>query len=117
MEERQTASGPSASLVWCPFPDRDSAKAIADRLLDEGLIGCANILGTIESMFVWDGERGSGEESAVLFKTNPKLLEALVTRLGELHPYDTPAIVGWHCDVAHSATTEWLDRVGIGKPE
>jgi len=97
-----------AALVWCPFPDVDSARAAADALLDDRLIACANILGSIESRFVWDGARATGSEIAVLFKTTPERLDDVVDRLGELHPYDTPAIIGWQADTAHPATFAWL---------
>lgn len=97
-----------AALVWCPFPDVESARAAADALLDDRLIACANILGSIESRFVWEGARSVGAEVAVLFKTTAERLEDVTERLGELHPYDTPAILGWHADAAHPATLAWL---------
>jgi periplasmic divalent cation tolerance protein len=98
----------AAALVWCPFPDSDSARAIAGQLLDEQLIACANILGPIESHFIWQGARATGAETAVLFKTTCECLSPLVARLGALHPYDTPAIIGWRCDASHPATMAWL---------
>lgn len=98
----------SAALVWCPFPDTETARAAADALLDDGLIACANLLGTIESRFVWDGARAVGSEVGVLFKTTTDKLDDVIERLGELHPYDTPAIIGWHADAAHPATEAWL---------
>lgn len=104
----------AAALVWCPFPDAESARLIAGQLLDEGLIACANILGSIESHFVWEGARMSGSETAVLFKTTSRLLDGVVARLGALHPYDTPAIIGWHCDTVHPATGAWLAAVCRG---
>jgi periplasmic divalent cation tolerance protein len=97
-----------AALVWCPYPDVESARAAADALLDEGLIACANILGSIESRFVWEGARATGSEVGVLFKTTAERLDDVVERIGELHPYDTPAIIGWHADSAHPATLVWL---------
>lgn len=97
-----------AALVWCPFPDQDSARAAADTLLGEGLIACANILAAMESRFVWDGARAVGSEVGVLFKTTAERLEDVIERLGELHAYDTPAIIGWHADAAHPATLAWL---------
>jgi periplasmic divalent cation tolerance protein len=97
-----------AALVWCPFPDTDSARAAADSLLDDALIACANILGEMESRFVWDGARATGSEVGVLFKTTSARLDDVIERLGELHPYDTPAIIGWHADAAHPATFAWL---------
>lgn len=106
-----------AALAWCPFPDREAARMASSALLDEGLIACANIIGNIEAIFIWDGERNSANEVAVLFKTNDGLLESLVERLGQLHPYDTPAIMAWSCDVAHPATLAWLGAIGSGEHE
>jgi periplasmic divalent cation tolerance protein len=103
-----TAVQPGAALVWCPFPDAVSARVAAGQLLDQRLIACANILGAIESLFVWDGARASSTEIAVLFKTTAENLSAVVAWLGKHHPYDTPAITGWRCDAAHPATLAWL---------
>jgi len=99
------------ALVWCPFPDREAARSIAAILLDEKLIGCANILGEVESLYVWDGERGEARETGVLFKCDASALDNVVDRLGALHPYDTPAILGWKCDAAPQATRAWLAKV------
>lgn len=97
-----------AALVWCPFPDAESARAAADALLDDRLIACANILCAVESRFVWEGARATGSEVGVLFKTTAARLADLVERLGEFHPYETPAILGWQVDAAHPATLGWL---------
>ena len=99
-----------AALAWCPFPDREGARKLAGILLEERLIACANILPRIESVFEWEGEVSGCQEVAVLFKTTAELLEPLVVRLGECHPYDTPAIVAWSCDTAHALTLDWLQE-------
>ena len=110
-------SGQGAGLVWCPMPDRSTAHSIAARLLEEGLIACANILGEMESLFVWQGACDSATETAVLFKTTATRLEAVIARLGELHPYETPAIIGWRADAALPATLEWLATTLCDRPE
>lgn len=109
------AAGDGAALIWCPFPDRETARGIAGQLLDEGLVACANIIGEIEALFVWQGERGSAAETGVLFKTTAARLDAAVERLGKLHPYDAPAILGWRADAALPATLAWLGAVA--RPE
>ena len=96
------------ALIWCPFPDRGSATKVASALLDDRLIGCANILGPMQSLFEWDGERGESEEFGVLFKTDGTMLDDAVQRLEQLHPYDAPAVMGWRCDAAGAATADWL---------
>ncbi len=100
-----------AALVYCPFPDAQSARAIASNLIKEKLIACANILPAVESVFEWEEAISTEEEVAVLFKTSADCLDKLVVRLGECHPYDTPAILGWRCDAAHPETLQWLGRV------
>lgn len=100
------------ALIWCPFPDRATAEEAAGALLDEGLVACANILPGVVSLYVWRGARERGEEVGVLFKTNAAALSQAITRLAELHPYDEPAVLGWHCDAAAPATVEWLAAMG-----
>ena len=96
------------ALIWCPFPDEDRAAAVATQLLDEKLIACANILGSVRALYEWNGERGDAREVGVLLKTDASLLDRAVARIAELHPYDTPAVLGWRCDAAAPATAEWL---------
>jgi len=100
------AEGPA--LAWCPFPDSETAAAACSTLLDEGLIACANMLPGMISVFAWNGERGESAEVGVLLKTDAALLERMIARLAELHPYDEPAILGWRCDAALPATAAWL---------
>ncbi|MBI1403978.1 MAG: divalent cation tolerance protein CutA [Porphyrobacter sp.] len=102
-----SGSGEGAALVWCPFPDADTARAVAGQLVEERLVACANLLGPIESLFLWNGVTESAAETGVLFKTAPAQLSATMERLGQLHPYETPAILGWPC-AAHPATAAWL---------
>ena len=37
----------NSALVWHPFPDADGEREIANQLLKEKLIACANILSAI----------------------------------------------------------------------
>ena len=97
-----------SALIYTVFASREDARGVASQLLDEGLIACANLIGQVEALFEWDGERGEGEEIAVLFKTHADRLDAAVARLEHLHPYDTPAILGWRADASGKATAAWL---------
>ena len=109
-----TDTGPAIlpALLWCPFPDRDSAMQTANSLLDEDLIACANIVPGMISTFVWNGIREQTEEVGALFKTNVDLLAQATARIETLHPYDDPAILGWHCDASAPGTAAWLGGIG-----
>ena len=96
------------ALVWCPFPDAESALSVIDTLLDERRIACGNVLAGMQSRFVWNGEKDSATEAGAILKTNAALLDAVMVRLGELHPYEEPAILAWHCDKGAPGTLAWL---------
>lgn len=98
----------SAALIWCPFADEDAAARAASQLLDERLVACANLLPGIRSLYAWGGERGESRECGALFKTEAGLLERAIARLAAIHPYESPAIVGWRADAVAPATAAWL---------
>ncbi len=104
-----------SALIYCPFPDAETAREVGGALLDEGLIGCINIGAPIGSIFDWSGDRGEGEEIPALFKTDAALLERAIARIECLHPYDAPAILGWPC-IAGQATRTWLEGLTGGNP-
>jgi periplasmic divalent cation tolerance protein len=106
-----------SALIWCPFADEDSAARVAGQLLDEHLVACANILPAMRSLYLWQGERGEAAEVAVLFKTDAAALERATARLAEIHPYDTPAVLGWRADCASKPTAEWLSAAIRGKED
>ncbi|MBX7501283.1 divalent-cation tolerance protein CutA [Qipengyuania mesophila] len=99
------------ALIYCPFPDAASAETIGRTLIDERLIACINIGGPVRSIFAWKGAVDEGEEVPCLLKTTARLLERAIARLEVLHPYEAPAITGWHCDAAGAATQAWLDAL------
>ena len=101
----------SAALIWAPFESEAAATEVAGQLLDEGLIACANLLPGVRSLYVWRGERGEARECGALFKTEASLLDRAVARLSQLHPYDTPAIIGWRADAAAPQTARWLGEL------
>jgi len=102
----------TAALIWCPFPDEAAALQALDILLDEGLIACGNVLPAMQSRFVWNGQKDSATEAGAILKTNAAVLPRAVERLAQVHPYEEPAIVAWHCDLASPGTIAWLAGLG-----
>ena len=100
-----------SAIIYCPLPDEETAREISAKLLNEKLIACSNILGSVESHFLWQGKIDQAEEVGVIFKTDERLLERAIERLGALHPYDIPAIIGCRCDASHPATAAWLSSL------
>lgn len=100
-----------SALIWTVFASRNEAAEIIETLLQERLVACANILGEVESHFLWQGKLDKSHECGVLLKTHDALLQPAIDRLEQLHPYETPAILGWKADKAAAATREWLETL------
>lgn len=103
------------ALIWCPFGDEASARDVAGRLIDEGLVACANILPEMTSLYAWQGQRHEDRERGVIFKTDAALLDRALARLAELHPYETPAAIGWRADATTPETADWLGELAAGR--
>lgn len=70
-----------------------AANRLADTLVGEQLAACVQVLGPVRSTYHWQGARERADEWLCLIKTTEAALPALIPRLNELHPYDTPEII------------------------
>jgi len=93
----------------------DEAESLARRLLEERLVGCANLIGGVRSLYHWEGEICQDEEVVILMETTDDLATRAAARLRELHGYDVPKIVildPVDCDRDYLA---WLEGVTRGE--
>ena len=80
------------TIVYTTHPDMKTAKAIAQGLLDQQLIACANFFSG-ESMYRWEGKMVDEKEIVALFKTSSDKTAAVEEYIRKEHPYDTPCII------------------------
>ncbi len=80
-------------LVYVTAASRDHALLIGRTLVEERLAACVNVLGSIASIYRWEGEVCEEEEVAFIAKTRAELVSALSERVHDLHDYETPCIV------------------------
>lgn len=86
----------------------DEADALASTLVEEGLVGCVNVLPGVRSVYRWQGEVCRDDEVVLLMETTAALSAVAVERLRALHAYEVPKIIVLapeHCDDAYRA---WL---------
>jgi periplasmic divalent cation tolerance protein len=95
-------------LVFCTFPDADTAAAVTKTLVGEKLIACGTILPGARSIYEWEGKMEDASEVLVLFKTAGPAYAKLEKRLLKLHPYDMPEIVAIEAGAASKAYAAWV---------
>lgn len=80
-------------LVLCTCPDQETALALAERLVEERLAACANLIPGIRSVYRWEGRVQQDTEILMTIKTSSQAVDRLVARIRELHPYQVPEII------------------------
>lgn len=71
---------------------KEEAIKIAEYLLDEKLIACAQIF-PIESQYVWQGERCKTNEFMVIMKTKKNLFKLVELGIKKYHSYEVAEII------------------------
>ncbi len=80
-------------VVFTMVSDKKEATKIAQSLLKERLIACANIVGPVSSLFWWEGKINKANEFLVIMKSRKNLFKKLSERVKELHSYEVPEVI------------------------
>lgn len=85
-----------------------AAQYLAETLVNEGLVACANILPGVSSIYRWQGELCRDSEWLLMLKSDAAHLPALEQRLLALHPYQTPAFTVLPASHVNDGYGRWL---------
>ncbi len=95
-------------IIYTLFGSEEAARAACGKLLEEGLIACANRLAPATSQFRWQGELREEREWPVILKTDDARAPGAANRLAELHDYDVPPILLLPVDTVFPAFEQWV---------
>ena len=101
-------SNPPARVVLTTAANPDEAARLGRILVQERLAACATVIPGAQSIYRWQDEVETASETVLLLKTAPQQLEALETRLHELHSYQTPEFLVLKVESGSSAYLDWL---------
>lgn len=100
----------SAVLLYITTKDHEEASRLADSLLQERLIACANIFPTMESRYWWNGKIEHAQESVLICKTDSRNTELVTARIVELHSYETPCVLALPIHVGNTDYLTWIEQ-------
>jgi periplasmic divalent cation tolerance protein len=83
----------SLIIISTTFERKEDGEKIAEILLVENLIGCAQLSGPIQSHYRWKGKTETSVEYLLQLKTIESCYDSVEKRIRELHPYDLPEII------------------------
>lgn len=94
-------------LIVCTAP-AERAPELARALLEARLIGCANLIPAVRSLYWWEGAIHDEAEVVMLMETPAERVTQAVAALEHTHPYRVPKILVLEPDSVNSPYLDWL---------
>lgn len=96
-------------MVFTTFANEDDAARVVRVLVEERLAACGTMLPGARSLYRWEGRVEDAREVMTVLKTRKQDWPALMSRLHELHPYDTPECVAVRIASGAPKYLAWLE--------
>ncbi len=96
-------------LVTCG--SEEEAVRIAQALVEEHLVACANIVSPIRSIYRWEGKIWDEREWLLLLKTQRKRFAEIESKVKSLHSYAVPEIVSLPILEGTPSYLQWLEEM------
>ena len=97
-------------IVFTAFGSEEEAARVVRTLVEERLVACGNLLPGARSIYRWKGAVEDQKEVVAILKTRKSDWPALMSRLSELHSYETPEIVAVRLGSGSPGYLAWLEE-------
>lgn len=95
-------------MVSCP--SKKTAKALAKSLIQNQAAACVQILGPMESFFVWEGKASQAREFLILIKTSRAQEPRILDIISQNHPYEVPEVLFFPVSGGLPDYLEWVQK-------
>jgi periplasmic divalent cation tolerance protein len=99
---------PLVVWVYVTASCEEEAVRLARVAVEERLAACANVLGSVRSIYRWEEELRDESEAAFILKTTDERFGALEERLRALHSYESPCILSFSASGGSEAFRSWV---------
>jgi len=98
------------TVILCTVPSEESARQIAQTLVEERLAACVSIVPGVRSIYRWQGNICDDPELLLLIKTRRERFARLLRRLQEIHPYEVPEVQALGVNESAPSFLAWLQE-------
>jgi periplasmic divalent cation tolerance protein len=95
-------------VAFATAPDAAAAERIARALVEERLVACANLVGSVRSIYRWKGRVEDADEVMLVLKTRADRVGALAERLRALHPHEVPELLVLPVESGLAPYLDWV---------
>lgn len=97
-----------AIMIWVTVPSEEVGVSIVERLVEERLVACGNLVPGLRSIYRWEGKVERSQEALLILKTLADRFDAVRERIVELHPYDCPEVLRTEVEDGHPPYLQWI---------
>jgi periplasmic divalent cation tolerance protein len=99
-------------IILITVPSKEVGEEIAQKLLEDKLAACVNILPAIDSHYIWKGEICNDEELLLIVKSRFELFKTeIIPAVKSLHPYEVPEIIALPIIAGNLEYLDWIWEV------
>jgi periplasmic divalent cation tolerance protein len=77
-------------------------------LVEDRLVACGQHIAPIRSIYRWDGTIQDGNEMRVALHTRASLVQQVIDRTRQAHPYDVPCVLAFAVDSGNGDYVKWV---------
>lgn len=98
-------------IIFITASSKKEARLIISALIKKRLVACGNILGGVDSIFIWKSKVNKAKEFLVILKTKKNLFKKVAGEVKRLHSYEVPEIVAVPIIEGNKKYLNWINRV------
>ena len=95
-------------IILTTCGSEETAQAIAEALVDQGLAACVTLLPNATSYYAFEGTRRWDEEYQLLVYSTVEQFDAVAQTIKRLHTYEVPGIFMVKLDQGSEAALDWV---------
>ena len=96
------------NFIYMTAGSRQEAEKIGKELVASRLAACVNILGNMNSIYMWQGKVQNDSEIVLIAKTTEDQVPQLVEKVKSLHSYECPCIVSIPVSGGNQDFLDWI---------
>ena len=95
-------------FVYATHPNETGAAVLGRSLVEQGLAACVNLFPGMRTIYRWEGQIETGEETAMIIKTSAGMMDAIQAHVRANHPYVCPCVVALPVVGGDFAYLSWI---------
>ena len=95
-------------IIYTCINNKDNAKTLAEKIINNNLAACVNIIPIEQSVYLWNGKLESESEFQLMIKTDIEYKSSLEKLIKDNHPYELPEIIVINIDDGSNEYLNWI---------